>query len=193
MLKKGLIGLAILLVLIVALGLAAIWYVQPSEELDLRYSPVPLEDRAVDMAKNLSTSMSLSEADVNNIAKAYIADNPQYGTNVTITGARFGFEDGRIAAHYNLKVKDRIPVGIIVYYRVMWSEPNLVAEVDEAKLRSRPLPNDYFDDIVIPLGSYLPKPIRIQAVKLSGDRLVVTVKKPTLSDLAQLLRRELGL
>ncbi|QHT61578.1 hypothetical protein GXP70_17455 [Paenibacillus lycopersici] len=191
--KKLIIVLGTLLLLIAVLGAAAAWYVKPAETLDLNYTPVPLEDRALDMARSLSTKLTLSEADVNNIGKAYIAANPQYGPNVTITGARFRFENGRVAGHYNLKVKNRVPVGIVVYYNVKWQDPNLIAEVDEAKLRSRTLPLKYFDDIVIPLGDSVPKPLRVQSASLTGNQLVITLKKPTLSELAQLLRRELGL
>ncbi|MBO7745949.1 hypothetical protein I8J29_17210 [Paenibacillus sp. MWE-103] len=193
MVKKGLLALGVLLLLIAALAGAGLWYVKPQEKLDLAYRTVPLEQRAIGMAKNLSTTLALSESDVDNIAKAYIASDPRYGPDVTVTGARFDIEDGRIAAHYNLKVKNRIPVGVVVYYRVQWRDPNLVAVVDEAKLRSRTLPKRYFDDIVIPLGSSVPKPIRIRSAALQGDKLVITIKKPTLAELTRLLRRELGL
>lgn len=192
-LKKSLITLAILILVAVILGVVAIRYVKPTETLNLNYSTVPLEDRAVSMAKKLSTTLKLSEADVNNIGKAFIAANPQYGPNVTITGARFQFEDGRVAGHYNLLVLDRVPVGVVVYYRIKWRNPNLVAEVDEAKLRGRKLPNKYFDDIVIPLGDSIPKPLQIENAELSGEQLIVKIKKPTLSELTQLLRQELGL
>ncbi|NBD23380.1 hypothetical protein [Paenibacillus glycinis] len=192
MVKKGLITLGVLILLIAVLGAAVIRYAKPGEKLDLQYDQVSLADRAVAMVRNLSTTFTLSEADVDNIGKAFIAANPQYGPNVTITGARFQFEGDRVAAHYNLKVKDRIPVGIVVYYRVRWSEPNLVAAVDEAKLKSLTLPKRYFDDIVIPLGGYVPKPIHVQSASLDGNQLVIQIKKPTLSELSQLLRQELG-
>ncbi|MFC4810335.1 hypothetical protein [Paenibacillus sp. GCM10023250] len=193
MVKKGLLMLGVFLVLIAALAGAGLWYVKPQEKLDLAYQTVALKQRAIDMARNLSTTLTLSEADVDNIAKAYIASNPRYGPDVTVTGARFDIEDGRIAAHYNFKVKNRIPAGIVVYYRVQWRDPNLVAVVDEAKLRSLTLPKRYIGDIVIPLGSRVPKPIRVRSAAIQGDKLVITVNKPTLAELTQLLRRELGL
>lgn len=193
MIKKLIIVLGCaLLLLVIAVG-SAIWYAKPSEKLDLRYSEVPLADRALGMLKNLTTRLALSEADLNNIAKAYIAANPQYAPDVVVTGARFDLQGERVAARYNLKWKHRIAFDVVVDYRLQWRDPNLLAIVDEATWKGHALPNGYFDDIVIPIGQSLPKPLHIKAATLSGDQLLIEMKKPALSDLRDLLMRKIGL
>ncbi|WP_219837424.1 hypothetical protein [Paenibacillus sp. R14(2021)] len=193
MMKKILVVLGTLILLLVAAGAGIAWYVKPAEKLDLSYNSVQLIDRAITMLKQLNTQFELSEQDVNNIGKAYIAAQPEYAAGVTVTGARFQFEGDRLAGHYNLRIGKRIPAGIVVYYRVQWREPNLVAAVDEVKLKGISLPAGSFDDIVIPLGRQLPALIHIQSASIVGDKLVIAIRKPTLRELRDLLRRELGL
>ncbi|MBP3963276.1 hypothetical protein [Paenibacillus lignilyticus] len=190
MLKKIGITLIVLLALVVAAGFGAVMYVKPTERLDLRFNEVPLLERALTMIKNLKTSFVLSEADIDNIGKAAIRLKPEYQPGVLITGARFNLEGERLVAHLNLKLRDRLPVGIAIYYKLEWNEPNLVAKVDEAKLRGISLSKGYFDDIVIPLGSQLPELLHIKGIEIDKGNVVVSIRKPTLRELRVLIEQK---
>ncbi|MEK0312507.1 LmeA family phospholipid-binding protein [Cohnella sp. 56] len=186
--KKLLIALVALVVLAAAGGFIIYRYVAPARPLDLAYEPVPIENRAVQMLKKMSTELVLSEADVNNLAKASIAANPQYAPDIRITGAEFRLlADNRLAAELNLKVKSRVPVGLSIVYRLEWSEPNLTAVVEQASIRGIDLPADRFDDVVIPLGEELPQGIHIKRVESDASGLRVTFKLPSLRDIQRLI------
>ncbi|SFS62437.1 hypothetical protein [Paenibacillus sp. BC26] len=189
MLKKIGITLIVLLALVIAACFGAVIYVKPTEQLDLRFNEVPLLERALTMIKNLKTSFVLSEADIDNIGKAAIRLKPEYQPGVLITGARFNLEGERLVAHLNLKLRDRLPVGIVIYYKLEWNEPNLVAKVDEAKLRGISLSKGYFDDIVIPLGSQLPELLHIKGIAIDKGNVVVSIRKPTLRELRVLIEQ----
>ncbi|SDX51467.1 hypothetical protein [Paenibacillus sp. CF384] len=190
MFKKIGITLIVLLVLVIAAGVGAVMYVKPTEKLDLKFNEVPLMERALTMIKNLRTSFVLSEADIDNIGKAAIRLKPEYQPGVLITGARFNLEGERLVAHLNLKLKDRLPVGIVIYYKLEWNNPNLVAKVDEAKLRGITLSKGYFDDIVIPLGSELPELLHIKGIVIDKGNVVVSIRKPTLRELRVLIEQK---
>ncbi|CAI6068457.1 hypothetical protein [Cohnella sp. JJ-181] len=186
---KKLLFAFIAFVVLAAVGSVILYQlIKPSQPLDLAYEPVPLESRALQMFKNLSTELVLSEADVNNLAKASIADNPQYSPDVLITGAGFRLlADNRLAADVNLKIKNRIPVGLSFVYRLEWQEPNLTAVVEKASIRGVPLPADRFDDVVIPLGAQLPKVVRIKSVKSDAQGLKVAFRAPSPGELRELI------
>ncbi|RAP78324.1 hypothetical protein [Paenibacillus montanisoli] len=189
MLRKLGISLIVLIVLLLSCGIGAVQYVKPREKLDLNHKEVPLMERAFTMIRNLSTEFVLTAADIDNIGKAAIALNPEYRPGVLVTGARFNFEGERLAAHLNLRLKDRLPVGIVIYYKLQWKNPNLIASVDEAKLRGIALPDKYFEDIVIPLGTQLPELVYIKEVHIQNGGLVVSMRKPTLRELQSLLEQ----
>lgn len=187
-LKKLLFALITLVVLIAVGSVILYQLIKPAEHLDLAYEPVNLESKAVDMFKRLSTELVLSEADVNNLAKESIAGNPMYSPDVLITGARFRLlADDRLAADVNLKIKDRIPVGLTIVYRLKWESPNLSAEVQEASIRGVKLPNKGFENVVIPLGDELPKVVKIKDVTSDADGLKVAFRAPSASELRALI------
>ncbi|MBB6674471.1 hypothetical protein [Cohnella nanjingensis] len=187
--KKLLIAIIVLIVFVGAGGALAYWYVSPDKKLDLQYEEVPLEQRGLDMLRRLSTELVLTEADVNNLAKASIARNPQYSKDVVIQGAAFRLSGtDRLVADLNIRVADRVPVGLTLTYRLSWDDPNLTATVEKASVKDVGLPADNFDDVVIPLGRELPKLMKVKDVNVRDGEVVVSFHKPTLKDLQDLLR-----
>ncbi|AZN41861.1 hypothetical protein [Paenibacillus albus] len=191
MIRKLLISMIVLILLVTGAGTFAIWYVKPEEDLNLNYAPVPIMDRALTMLRQLDTEFVLTEADINNIGKASIRLHPDYSPDIRITGARLELQEDKLVAHVNVKYKKRIPAGLVITYKLMWSEPNVVAVVEEAKLKGITLKKSYFDNMVIPLGSELPRLVHIQKMDVKGKSVVVTIRKPTLRELRSLLEQEL--
>jgi hypothetical protein len=67
-----------------------------------------------------------------------------------------------------------------------WKEPNLVAIAEEAKVKAIVLPKSLFDDFLIPIGNELPKPLKVQSVRVSEDQMTIRLQKPRLRDLREL-------
>lgn len=191
MIRKLLIFIVVLALLAAGAGAFAVWYVKPVEDLNLDYAEVPIMDRALTMVRHLNTELALSEADVNNIGKASIRQNPDYSPDIRITGARLELQGDKLVAHVNVKYKKRIPAGLVITYALQWSEPNLIAVPEEAKLKGITLKKDYFEKMVIPLGTEVPSFVHIQKIAIKGKNVVVTIKKPTLRDLRSLIEQEL--
>lgn len=186
--KKALFALIVLVVLVGTGSFILYKFVSPSRDLDLDYEAVPIESKAIGMLKNWSTELVLSQADVNNLAKASIASNPQYSPDVLITGADFRLVgENRLAADLNLKIRNRIPVGMSFVYRLEWQEPNLTAVVEKASIRGISLPAAQFDNVVIPLGDQVPDVVHIKSVTSDPQGLKVAFRKPSLSDIRDLI------
>ncbi len=181
--RKLFIAFVVLVLLLAGALVGAYYYVAPSELLDLAYEEVPLESRALDMVRNLT----LSEDDVDNLGKKQLAANPEYQPGVIVTGARFRLEGGLLAADVNVKWKDRVPLGLHILYRLKWESPNLVAEVQEAKLKDIALPEGTVGDVTIPLQDELPKLLKIEDVRTEDGKIVVRFRRPTLQELRSLL------
>lgn len=185
--RKLFIAFVVLVLLVAGAAVGAYYYVAPSESLDLAYEEVPLESRALDMVRNLTPELTLSEVDVDNLSKKQLAANPEYQPGVTVTGARFRLEGGLLAADVNVKWKERVPLGLHILYRLKWESPNLVAEVQEAKLKDVALPEGTVGDVTIPLQDELPKLLKIEDVRTEDGKIVVRFRRPTLQELRSLL------
>ena len=90
--RKLLIGLFVLIFAIAFACVGFLYYIKPDQPLDLAYKKVPLKERALSMAKRVSTEMKLTEEDVANLAIKSLADNPQVEKDIRVTGARFSLE-----------------------------------------------------------------------------------------------------
>lgn len=185
--KKLLIALIVLILLAAGAGIGAYVYVSPEEELDLAFSEVPLRDRAIDMVKRLSTDLIMSEQDVNDLAKAELAGNPRLSRDLEITGIRLELKDGFVEAHANVIWKSRIPVGLVVQYRLSWQPPMLVLVPTEAKAKDISLPLEWLEAIDIPLGDRLPETLRIESVEAGEGKLTVSFRRPNARELQEML------
>ncbi|THF78001.1 hypothetical protein [Cohnella fermenti] len=185
--RKWWIALFVLILVVVGIVIVAYRYAAPQQELDLRYEDVPLRDRAIDMAKRLSTTLVLSEEDVNNLAKAQLAENPIRMKDAELTGVQFRLGDGALIADVNVEAMGRIPIGMTLTYDVEWVSPNLIARVSDARIRGIHLPADSFAEVTIPLGSELPDWLKIKEVRIEAGQAAIEFQKPSLSDLKSLL------
>jgi hypothetical protein len=173
--------------LVAVLAACALWYAAPASSYGLSYGTVPFAERASDMVRRMSAEMELSEADVNNLLVAHLARNPEIRPGIVVTGAAFHLAGDRLLADVNVKVKERIPVGLHLEYRLDWQSPDLIFHTEKAAVRSVGLPLSLFPDQRINLAGQMPKPLKIRDVRLQDGRLIVQFRKPTLQDLQQLL------
>jgi len=185
--KKWLIGLFTLVFIVVVAGTLALYYIRPERDLTLAYAPVPLEERAVDMARRLSRELVLSSDDIENLAKRALADNPFVEKDVQVTGAEFSVSGDRLLADLNIIWKDRVSAAIQVTYRLRWEAPNVVAAAEKATIKGIALPTSMFSDQVIPIGDSLPAALKIEKMTWGSGGVKVLFRKPSLQDLQNLI------
>lgn len=187
--KKLIAFLFIAALLAAAAGVGGLYYVRPDPTLTLDYDEVPVKERALDMAKRMSFELALSEADVSNVLKRSLALNPRQNKDVEVRGAHFALKGERLVADLNLLWKDRVPVGMQVTYLLSWKDPYLSATVEKVNVKAIGLPADMVENMSVPIGQELPKPLKINSVAFGEGEMVITLKKPNLSDLKDLIGR----
>jgi hypothetical protein len=185
--RKLLISLFVLVLLIAIAAVGALYYVKPDQVLNLEYKKVPLNERALDMVKRLSPQMILTEEDIVNLSKKSIADNPQVEKDIEVTGADFNLKGDLLIADLNVVWKSQIAAALKVTYRLHWENPNVVATVEQAKIKGISLPVSAFSDRIIPIGDSLPKLLTITGMEWGDEEVKVLFKKPTLRDLQKLI------
>lgn len=179
-----------LFVLVFALAFACVgflYYIKPDQSLDLAYKEVPLNDRALSMAKRVSTEMKLTEEDVVNLATKSLAKDPQVEKDIRVTGAHFELEGDLLYADLNVEWNKQFAAGIRLVYRLRWEDPNVVANIEKAKVKGIKLPTSFFSDRIIPIGDQLPKFLEISGMKWEDGGVKVQFKKPSLKDLRKLI------
>lgn len=186
-LRKLFIGLFLFIIVVIVATVAGLYYIKPSEPLDLTYGKVPIRERAIDMVKRMSLNMIVTESDVNSLLKSELAKDPFVQREVEVKGAKFTLIGDLLIADLNVLWKDLVPSGMRIVYRLSWESPNVVATVEEARIKSISLPTSLVSGFVIPLGDELPKPLKVESIDWGIGELTVKLKKPSLSDLAELL------
>ncbi|MFC5531515.1 hypothetical protein [Cohnella yongneupensis] len=185
--KKMFVGLVLFLILAIIAVVAGLFYIKPTEELDLTHRKVPIKERAIDMVKRTSLELIVTEADVNNLLKTKLSEDPIVQKNVEVTGAKFTVIGDLLIADLNVLWKDLVPSSLRIVYRLHWESPNIIATVEEAKIKSISLPSSAIAGFVIPLGDELPKPLKIEKIDWGVGEIKVKLKKPSLKDLRELL------
>lgn len=170
---KRTIALAVVLVVLAAGG--AMWlkeYVAPREALDLSYRPIDIGQKLLNMAASMEPELILTESDINQLMKMQIAesggaDNP----DIRVDGARFELDDGELTAHMNVTYKDRLPVGMVIVYRLSWDEPYIRMEPRSVRVRSLKLPASVAESQIIELPAH--RLFQIKEVAFQRDRVKI--------------------
>lgn len=153
MIRKTLIALVVLVVLAGSAGAGAVWYVRPAEELDLKYAPISVQQKVLDMIKNRKLEVRLSEAELNDLLKWRLAEHRSPRPDVWIEGASFRQRGNRLSARVNLKYADTIRVGAILDFELIWQNSELIVRHVGTHLRGLSLPVSWLqlDPVVVPL------------------------------------------
>ena len=187
LLRKFILSLFVLIILFVVAALGALYYIKPTQTLDLAYHQVPIRERALDMVKRMSLEMVVNEEDVNDLLKKNLAEDPFVQSNLEVTGAKFTLLGDLLVADLNVLWKDLVPSSLRIVYRLHWDNRSIVAAVEEAKIKGVSLPKSSVSGFTIPLGDELPKPLKVEKITFGVGEIKVKLKKPSLSDLKELL------
>jgi hypothetical protein len=170
--------LAVLLLLAVLGVCAAIWYVKPTEPLNLDYGQVSVSQKVLDMVKARKPEVQISERELNDIVKKQLAERSQLRPNVVIEGARFEQQVDRLTAYVNLKTVGGVRVGAVLDFKLQWNAPRLTISHTGTRIRSWNVPSSWLqlDPIVVRVDDALPPLIAIKDIHFGEDGITVSLK-----------------
>ncbi|MNB67390.1 hypothetical protein D3C81_308660 [compost metagenome] len=184
--KRGGVLLRLLIGIVVLLLLAGawlVWYVAPQKKLDLAYTPVDFGPKLLQMVKNHSPVLTLSEDELNQLCKKglndYIAEHPS--TFVRITGAEFAQNGNRLTMDITGKAGP-LPFGA-TFGMLMEVSPEgggmLTLHHEYTEIRGRKVPDGLLSlsEIRVPLREHMPLMVEVKSMTLldSGIRISFNV------------------
>ncbi|KRE46776.1 hypothetical protein [Paenibacillus sp. Soil522] len=181
--------LAVLIVMVLLLGGAVWWllsYMAPDEQLDLRYAPMDVKAKALDMVKKLKAELVLSEADINDLIKKHL--NSEYASrgaggsslelakDLRLDGAVFELEDDKLIARMNVTYKDRIPAELDAVYLLEWQPPNIALRPQSLSVKEMALPVGLLETVIIPLDLPAQDVLSVRDVLFEKNQLRIRFK-----------------
>ncbi|QWU15507.1 hypothetical protein SAMN04487895_11243 [Paenibacillus sophorae] len=164
-------------------GVAAAWYAAPVNKLDMSYDQVDLEPKLLQMAKDRSPVLTLTEDELNNLCKKglndYLSEHPS--SLVRITGARFRQSGDRLTADINGQAGP-VPFGAEVGM-IMEVSPDSGGTIrlrhDYTSIRNRKVPKGILSipPISVRLRDHMPFMVEVHKIELleSGVRVSFAV------------------
>lgn len=181
--------LAALIVTVLLLGGAVWWllsYIAPDEQLDMRYAPIDVNAKALDMVKKLKPELVLSEADINDLIKNHL--NSKYASrgaggsslelakDLRLDGAVFELEEDKLVARMNVTYMDRIPAELDAVYSLEWQPPNIALRPQSLSVKEIGLPLGMLETIIIPLDLPAQDVLSVRDVLFEKDQLRIRFK-----------------
>ncbi|MBO9607608.1 MAG: hypothetical protein J7639_16725 [Paenibacillaceae bacterium] len=176
--KRLLFALLTLALLLAIIAFGIIRYIKPTETLDLQYKELSIGAKVTEMIVKRQFAVELTEADVENIVKKQLAEQPQLSPDIRLTGARVELAGNRLNIAANVRYKNKIPAQVSAVYDLQWQEPNLHIVFRDGRIKSISLPRSQFDPqpIDVNLNELLPKAVAVKDVKFTGEGVHVELK-----------------
>ncbi|MCA0756409.1 hypothetical protein KP806_15250 [Paenibacillus sp. N4] len=181
--RRLLMSLIVILLLLGGAAWALLAYIAPDEKLDMAYTPISVQDKALAIVKSLKTELVLTETDVNYLIKAHLerelagADGaPELSKDLRLDGAAFELEADKLIAHMNVTYKDRVPAQLDAVYRLEWQPPNIALRPQSLSAKEIGLPLDLLQTVIIPLELGEQDLVSISNVLFEQDQIRVQFK-----------------
>jgi hypothetical protein len=179
--KKALLALSALLILLLAIAAGTLWYIRPTEQLDLSYTKISVFDKVADMVLSGQLKLELSDADLTNLVRLAFRTKPQLTDQIRVEGARITVLDDKIALDVNLRIWDKIKAGGTLYGTLRWSAPNLIVELESGYVKGVKIPASLLPEqtsFSINLYEYMPALIGIKSIETTPGKLAIGLKIP---------------
>ncbi|NEW08556.1 hypothetical protein GK047_21385 [Paenibacillus sp. SYP-B3998] len=165
----------VLLIVVLAGGL---WYIKPTEVLDLNYKELEITNKILDIIKNRKLEVVLTEQDVNNMVKKQLAARQTLPNDVRIEGAKISVHGTMLEADVNIRWHDQVPVGAKMWFNLTWNNPNLQIEHVATQIKGFKLPNAWLQlaPFQIPIEQHLPKLIGVKTVVFEDRAIQIDLK-----------------
>lgn len=170
--RAGRFLLGITVFLLVVIG-AAVWFVYPTQSLDMRYRSVDFKDKLMTMVTNRDTRMLLTTEEVGELGKKHMVKYLEtHDVGVDITGADFMMNGTRMTANMNGKW-GILPFGAVLRFQMSAEGSYLHLTHESTTIRGVDIPLRLFqlEPIQISLKDYLPDLVSVKNVKFLSDGL----------------------
>lgn len=179
--KKALLVLCALLILSITTVTGTLWYIRPTEQLDLSYEKISVFDKVADMVLSGELKLELSNADLTSLIRLGLSAKPQLSEQIRILGARVAVMDGKIALYANVLLGGKVKAGATMYGTLEWAEPNLIIDLEDIYIKKVKLPASLLPEqtsFSIDLYDKLPAIIGIKSVQFEQGKMAVRFKIP---------------
>lgn len=170
--RAGRFLLGIFVLLLVIIG-ALVWFVYPTQSLDMRYRSVDFKDKLMTMVSNRDTRMLLSTEEVGELSKKNMVKYMStHNLGVDITGADFVMNGTTMTAHMNGQW-GVLPFGAVLRFQMSAEGSHLHLTHESTTIRGVEIPLNMFqlEPIQISLKDYLPDLVTVKNVKFLSDGL----------------------
>ncbi|OOC63459.1 hypothetical protein [Paenibacillus ihbetae] len=170
--RAGRLFLVILILLLVVAG-AAVWFVYPTQSLDLKYRTVDFKEKLMTMIQNRDTRMKLSLEEVSQLSKKNLVKYKNtHDLGVEITGADFQMNGTVMTAQMNGRY-GALPFGAVLKFQMSARGSQLILNHQSTTIRGVEVPQNVFvlDPIEISIKDYLPDLVTVKDVKFLSDGL----------------------
>lgn len=178
MIKKWIVSLSLLAAVLAAACGAAVWFVKPQQQLDLTYRELRLGDKLMDMLRSLSLQVTLSEQDINDLAKKQLAAHRELPHGLLLEGARFELRGDELVADVNLRWHDAVPIGARLVFQLQWEDGQLLLTHRQTSIRGVALPAGWLGlpDVAVPVADQLPSLVGIKDVTFEPSAIRIALK-----------------
>jgi len=169
--------ITIIIVVIIAAGVL-IWYIAPDRKLNLNYTDLNIQDKAMQMLKTKKPEITLNNEELNELAKKelikHMGDMPP---QVTVTGAEFRFHGQEVTADINGKW-EFIPFGAELTFTMDADGSVIVLKHESTKIKSIRVPAETWGlgTLSVPLKEHLPDILRVDDVQFLDNGVKLTFK-----------------
>lgn len=180
--KGGRILIGLLIVILILVG-AGIWYISPSKSLDLKYHSIDVKDKIVQMVETRQPEMILNNDEIAQMSKKNLIKYLNtHHVGVDITGAEFQANGQTMTADVNGKW-GFIPFGATLKFHMSANGSQLILEHQSTEIRSLDVPSSLFklEPIEVSLKEYLPDLISVKKVDFLDEGMKLTFKIDWLS------------
>lgn len=170
---KGLFRFGIVLILILIVLTAGVLYIRPTQSLDMSYKDIVWKDKLKEMVETRQPEITLTNADLNNLAKMGIATAlEEKDIPVSITGTEFRFEGNNVSVDINAKW-GFLTAGGTAKFQMEYSQGKLLLSPVSLYVKQIPISPEKLSLVPmnIDLDTYLPSIIHISKVDFE-DRYV---------------------
>lgn len=181
--RKGRRILLSLLVFIMLVAGAGIWFILPTKDLDLRYHSIDVKEKILKMIETREPRITLTQEEVAQMSKKnLIKYMSTHDLGVDITGADFRMNGDRMTADVNGKW-GAIPFGAELGFRLTAHGSLLNLEHTSTHIRGVGIPLSIFklEPIEISMKDYLPDVITVREVDFLEEGMRLTFKIDWLS------------
>lgn len=175
--KGGRILLGLLILILVIVG-AGIWYISPSKSLDLQYRSIDVKDKILKMVETRQPEIVLSEDEFAQMSKKNIIEYmTKHNVGVDLTGADFQINGQTMIADFNGKW-GILPFGATVQFHMTANGSKLLLEHQSTTIRSLDIPTSVFklDPIEVSLREHLPDIVTVKKVDFLDEGMKLTFK-----------------